>query len=488
MTIDTFIVTEQPALWQFLDSKIKIISAIDYLSDDQHIVSNSQKRIINLCRSYQYQSTGYYVSLLAEARGQRVFPSVMTIQDIKATTVQVIIDSNLNEKIQQMLKPIKSDTFELSIYFGNNMAKRYSPISRKLYGLLPLPLFRVYFKHRKNWVIQRIDTLCISEIPSNHYDFLIESAHNYFSKKRYYTTRQKTFHYDLAILHNSKEKTPPSNAEALKKFAVAGAALGINVDFVGKESYKSLLEYDALFIRETTAVNHHTYRFSRKAFSERLVVLDDPISILRCTNKVYLAELLQKHRIKTPKTTILSKQNWKEKAKELDFPCVLKQPDGSFSQGMIRVKNYNELADAIINFFKSSELIICQEFMASEFDWRIGILNHEPLFACRYYMAEGHWQIYNWQSNDAFEGNNDTLPIKKVPEVVLKTAIRASKLIGSGLYGVDLKQIDDVVYVIEINDNPNIDGGVEDLILGDELYQRIMKFFSERLKHKHGYK
>ena len=54
-------------------------------------------------------------------------------------------------------------------------------------------------------------------------------------------------------------------------------------------------EFDALFIRETTSVNHHTYRFASRAAAEGLVVIDDPTSIVRCSNKVYQAELFQRH-------------------------------------------------------------------------------------------------------------------------------------------------------------------------------------------------
>ena len=49
--------------------------------------------------------------------------------------------------------------------------------------------------------------------------------------------------------------------------------------------------------------------------------------------------------------------------------------------------------------------------------------------------------------------------------------MRATKLIGDGLYGVDLKQIGNQVYLIEINDNPNIDAGYEDRLMGDDLYR-----------------
>jgi carboxylate-amine ligase len=105
--------------------------------------------------------------------------------------------------------------------------------------------------------------------------------------------------------------------------------------------------------------------------------------------------------------------------------------------------------------------------MPSDFDWRIGMIDREPIFCCKYYMAKGHWQILdkNQKGDDQF-GNFETWPLAACPPDVLKTAIRVGNLIGDGLYGVDLKEIDGKAYVIEINDNPNIEAGIEDEILG----------------------
>ena len=72
----------------------------------------------------------------------------------------------------------------------------------------------------------------------------------------------------------------------------------------------------------------------------------------------------------------------------------------------------------------------------------------------------------------------------KVPRKVLQSAIKASKLIGNGLYGVDLKQRGKDVVVIEVNDNPNIDSGIEDAILGEELYLRIADTFRIRIEDR----
>lgn len=69
-----------------------------------------------------------------------------------------------------------------------------------------------------------------------------------------------------------------------------------------------------------------------------------------------------------------------------------------------------------------------------------------------------------------------------MPEQVVNTALKAASLIGDGLYGVDLKFVDGKVYVIEVNDNPNIDFGVEDQVLGDQLYHLILDTFIARIE------
>ena len=52
---------------------------------------------------------------------------------------------------------------------------------------------------------------------------------------------------------------------------------------------------------------------------------------------------------------------------------------------------------------------------------------------------------------------------------------------GNGLYGVDLKEINGIPHLIEINDNPSLDAGIEDEVLGMELYTAILKEFRNRI-------
>ena len=45
-----------------------------------------------------------------------------------------------------------------------------------------------------------------------------------------------------------------------------------------------------------------------------------------------------------------------------------------------------------------------------------------------------------------------------------------------------MKESDGKFTVIEVNDNPNVDVGVEDALLKDELYRRIMEVFVKRIE------
>lgn len=275
---------------------------------------------------------------------------------------------------------------------------------------------------------------------------------------------------------------------ALERFEKAGRKLGINVERIGRRDYMRLPEYDGLFIRETTAIDHHTYRFARKAEAEGLVVIDDPVSILRCTNKVFLADLLRTNRVPTPKTLILSKDQKDAVAQvveQLGFPAVVKIPDGAFSRGVLKAKDEKELKEALKTLFRQSALVLAQEYLYTDYDWRIGVLGGRAIYACKYYMVKGHWQIYqHGEAKQVDSGDFDTLPTYEVPRNVVQAALNATRLIGNGLYGVDIKQSGNRVAVIEVNDNPSIDSDVEDRFLGGELYTLVMQEFLSRMEAK----
>ena len=197
-----------------------------------------------------------------------------------------------------------------------------------------------------------------------------------------------------------------------------------------------------------------------------------------------MAEALNNANIATPKTIIVHKDNMDTVIDKVGLPCVLKAPDSTFSFGVKKAKTEIEYADLVNEMLKESDLIIAQEFCPSDYDWRIGIIDDKPFFACKYYMAKGHWQIYNWNAKKKKEqdGDADCLPIEKVPKKVLDMALKSARIMGKGLYGIDIKVVNNKPMVIEINDNPNVDFGVEDAFYGDLVYTEILSALKKRLE------
>jgi len=480
------IVVNNPQEWKFELADVNVVSAWDYITEETY--SNLKNiRVYNLCRSYRYQSYGYYVSLLAAARGHKPTPSVTTINDMKSPSVIRVVSDDLEDMIQKKLAHIQSDKFMLSIYFGRNVAKHYDQLCSHLFRLFEAPFLRGYFaRSNKVWHLHNISPISLSEVPIEHYDFITETAKQYFAGKRLSAPKTNATRYDLAILYNDEESSPPSDRKAIDLFERAAESLGLGTEIITKDDYNRIAEFDALFIRETTNVNHHTYRFARRAEAEGLVVVDDPLSILRCTNKVYLHELLTKKQLPVPKSLMVHKGNVKTIPQILNYPFILKQPDSSFSLGVEKVENDGQYQMALEKLFETSMLLIAQEFMPTAFDWRVGIFDHKPLFVCKYFMAYRHWQIIKRDSSTGkiTEGRFETLPLDKVPSNVVKLAMKAAQFIGDGLYGVDIKEVEDSPYIIEINDNPSIDSGVEDMVAKKDLYTEIMQVFINRIEKR----
>jgi len=481
----TLIVVDKLKDWEPFypsDQVIRIEEYIDGTRIDQH----QRTRVINLCRSYRYLSDGYYCSLLAEARGHHVIPSVQVLNDLgKRALYQLHLGEVLKSLERSFTGHAPVEKLVVHSYFGTTPEPAYRDLARRLFELFPCPVLEIQLRHRVQWELTALRPGSPRDLDDGGQTAFAEALDRYSRQVWRRARKRKRYRYEMAILVNPEESMPPSNSGALKQFIRSGREVGIDVELIVPRDYIRLLEFDALFIRETTAVDHHTYRFARKAAAEGLVVIDDPESILRCANKVYLADLFRTRNVPAPRTVLLYKgdRNAAERLEqELGYPMVIKIPDGSFSRGIVKVNEGAELATALKDLFRKSALLLAQEFFYTDFDWRIGILDNKPLYACRYYMVKNHWQIYHHGATRLASGEADTLPTVEVPRDILRAALSATQPIGDGLYGVDVKEREGKGYVIEVNDNPSIDRGVEDAWLGNELYRRIMSEFLRRLE------
>ncbi|MBA2404252.1 MAG: RimK-like ATPgrasp N-terminal domain-containing protein, partial [Bdellovibrionales bacterium] len=256
---------------QLMTPQDYLVNWDESLHASQH--SNERIKIINLCRNYKYLSNGYYCSLLAEARGHSVIPPIKAINDLSKSFLYSLQTEDLDLALQKAFKnQSTAEGFTITIHFGKTDKEQLQDVARQIFDLFPAPILHVDFDWDNKWEINSIRTGSLNALTPVEEDKFAGSLDDYSGKIWRKPKVKKKYRYDMAILHNPTEEMPPSDKKALANFIKAGKDSDVQVELIEKKDYSRIAEFDALFIRETTAINHHTYRFAKKAESEGLVV------------------------------------------------------------------------------------------------------------------------------------------------------------------------------------------------------------------------
>ncbi len=497
------------------------LSADEYL-EGAHGSTDRGAVVVNLCRSYAYLSKGYYVSLLADARGQRALPTLETIEQInnpfayfrelRELGLDTIDFKLLQSKKRLLPRVIVGDPghprvldsegarsspagsgpsyhaaemayVETAAIFGGASERRFARQARATFGRYGFPALRMrMFREDDCWKMGQIFPAPYHQLSDEDRARLVEKLKNpTWLRSGTPANRPKPFR--IACLFDPADPQKPSWEDTLDKFDRAALRKGALFEVIGLNDLARLPEFDALFIRTLTGISCPSFAFAQRAASLDIPVIDDPESITRCSNKVYLHELFQREDIPTPKTMIISRRTPIETMLSLGPPTIVKLPQGSFSLAVKKADDRKQLEEILKDMFKQSPLLIVQEFTPTPFDWRIGVLDGRILFAARYYQAKAHWQIARrMPSGNTRFGKVEAVAIDEVPLAVRRVALRGSKLIGDGLYGVDLKEVNGKALMIEINDNPNIETGYEDVFEKDKLYDAVIASFLRRIR------
>ncbi len=262
---------------------------------------------------------------------------------------------------------------------------------------------------------------------------------------------------------------------ALSKFRSTAESLGHSFDFMFKDKIPEIPLYDALFIRATTDPSSSAYIASRLAQQNGLRVIDDPHSIRTCSNKAILHDLFDKNNIPSPKSVLFTgEDNTIERIFDmLGTPVIIKTPYTRFSSHVEKANNREEFIEISKRFLRKSKVMIVQEYIRSDFDWRVGILNNEILYLCKYCIPEGGWKVKSKVNGRNVWGDTIAVPKESISHELKDICISLSKCVGDGLYGLDVKETKDGYKVIEINDNPSIYKGFEDAI-DQDIYEKII--------------
>src|SRR5690554_5042459 len=373
------VILDNLADWQPYHPSQAIVSATDYISEGG---SKHRGPIINLCDDLSYLSSGYYVSLLAEARGQRSLPPISAINDLANLSQYQLYLKDLTKQLNKFVATqagTPATQVNLLICFGRCQEPELQQRAREVFETYPCPILEVEFKREGRWFISALRNRPLSDLNDAEQN-LFGDALEGFSKKVWRKSRaRKGYRYDLAILHDPNEKIPTSDKKVLQKFIRAAKEHDIDAELITQEDFGRLLEFDALFIRETTRINHHTYHFAKKAEANGMVVIDHPDAILRCANKVFLNELLVKNKVPQPKAERFVRSGTNDYGaigERFGFPLVFEIPDGSVSVGVERARSGEELRCVAATLFETSSMQLAREWLPTDFDWRSGVLNN----------------------------------------------------------------------------------------------------------------
>ncbi len=268
---------------------------------------------------------------------------------------------------------------------------------------------------------------------------------------------------------------------ALMHFSQVARKMGHEVDYIFRPDMHKIPGYDAIFIRALTDPLNSSYVAARIAQIHGKRVVDDPQSIYVCCDKVNMYNHLIRDGVPIPKTVILNESDLKiargnELLDTLGNPMVLKAPNSSFSLYVEKVGTPQEFLKVGTRFLRRSDRFLAQEFIKSEFDWRVGLIGGEPIYVCQYSIPKKHWKIVTYtETGRTILGPVKSFDVDKVDSALLETARKAAAAVGNGLYGVDIKQVENEYIVIEVNDNPTIGAGEEDR-KAPALYEKVIRY------------
>ncbi|MEM2953447.1 MAG: RimK family alpha-L-glutamate ligase [Candidatus Bathyarchaeia archaeon] len=274
-------------------------------------------------------------------------------------------------------------------------------------------------------------------------------------------------------------------AEALQNFKQTAERMGHELNFMFRNGLSEIPKYDAVFIRATTDPLYTAYVVSKTAWELGLKVIDDPESIRVCANKIHQYRLFEKFDVPRIPTLFLNKEEFHHRQISEIFelfgkPVVLKAPYTSFSKYVEKVACETSFRDVAKRFFRRSDFLVVQKFMPSRFDWRVGVLNNEVLYVCKYMMPKGKWKhgVKRRGKPSFVWGRTVSMKRDNAPQRLKEIALKACGAVGRGLYGVDIKEINGEYVVVEVNDNPSIYRGYEDF-RDKDVYEKIIKQLAE---------
>jgi len=251
---------------------------------------------------------------------------------------------------------------------------------------------------------------------------------------------------------------------------VSRIAFGSIVQRDGKVDLASHI--DALLVRPIGrgSLDEVLYRVNtlHRLSEAGLYVVNPPRAIERCVDKYYALSILQGNGIKVPRTVVTEDPDLALEAFcELGRDVVVKPIFGSRGMGITRISDY-EVARRVFNLLHYHHFVLyLQEYIPhGRSDIRAFVVGDRVIAAM-------HRRARGWKTNVSQGAKPVATKLQAEQE---ELAIKAAKIMGCEVAGVDMLESKDGRYITEINSQPGFRGlqSVSQVNIAEEIAKHII--------------
>ncbi|KAB2875332.1 MAG: RimK family alpha-L-glutamate ligase, partial [Bauldia sp.] len=217
---DWVILVDSPKDFPNADTPHKVITTRDYLARSS-LFQGTRPKIVNLARSFAYQSRGYYCSLLAEARGHRIIPSTETMIDLGARQLYAQALPELDDSLAKSLAAAADKTVPTRIlaYFGVVTDHRFDRFGRLLFDWFRCPVLEVTIDNGDRPQIRRLASVPVTRLSAAELRLFHEALHDHTRREWRSKKDRAPPRYSFAVLYDPKEALPPSSRATIKHWS-----------------------------------------------------------------------------------------------------------------------------------------------------------------------------------------------------------------------------------------------------------------------------
>jgi len=233
------------------------------------------------------------------------------------------------------------------------------------------------------------------------------------------------------------------------------------------------VNFDAVLPRIGHSITSHGVALLKQFEQLDVYTVNASEGIRQSRNKLLAAQILGRNKVPIPKTAYVRNINDVEKAIELvgGLPVVIKVSEGTQGRGVYLRHLYKEAIGLVSALLDLDHEVLIQQYIHESHGTDIRVLVvGDKVVACMRRRARGR----EFRSNFHLNGTVESIDL---PPEFEEVALRAARVLGLNIAGVDLLEGKNGPLVLEINSSPGLEG--IEMASGVNIAEKIIDFLEE---------